>query len=356
MIGIDWLSLKLPYGGPPIQHSVSSVNTLTGEFRPLPPQGVIGRGSYSSTVRVLSTGWEMSLSGNPVKLLSGQNLFGADDIHRLAFELYKVAIATTGAPRCKAAETNLKNGAVQITRVDLCGNIKLASRAEATSAIHALHRHGNIPYRGRGVLEGGSTVSFGRGAKKDGFLKCYLKGPELEAHPPAVTDAELALLRSEADAIMRWEATYRTRALAKAGKSRLSDWDGETAATLLAEWLKRVEMPENETFQSVDESVIDRRDLSHFKHWKNGEDMKALLLRPTFYRQRKRFMERYGIDLGVRQPRPDALKPADFTNVVPLVRVLREPEWWRPDPAIFWQMVENRREERDRIARAARAR
>jgi len=62
-----------------------------------------------------------------------------------------------------------------------------------------------------------------------------------------------------------------------------------------------------------------------YKLWKDGEDLRALYPKASFYRYRAELMK-HGIDINVRQP----AKPE---NVIPLVRVLRPeaisqvPDW-----------------------------
>lgn len=62
-----------------------------------------------------------------------------------------------------------------------------------------------------------------------------------------------------------------------------------------------------------------------YKLWKDGEDLRALYPKASFYRYRAELLK-HGIDINVRQP----AKPE---NVIPLVRVLRPeaisqvPDW-----------------------------
>ncbi|WP_228261220.1 phage/plasmid replication protein, II/X family [Acinetobacter baumannii] len=56
----------------------------------------------------------------------------------------------------------------------------------------------------------------------------------------------------------------------------------------------------------------------------NGENLKSVLPRPTFYRDRKQILE-YGIDISTKSPK-------EKNNVIPLIRVLEAqpvgiPDW-----------------------------
>jgi II/X family phage/plasmid replication protein len=344
VISVDWVSFKTGYSGPPILQRITSFDTSTGELKTLAPRGVIGTPSHSSSFRAFASGSELHLSGNPVKILTGQNVYGTDDLIALCKAFYRLFITTLGAPRCPMTEANLNAGSVTLTRVDLCAGIQMASRVEAQSLIHALAKSGNVPFRGRGILEGRTTVSFGRGSQL-GMFKCYLKGPELEAHPPQVQPAELERLKAVTDAMVRFEATYRLKALNPLGLAMPKNWTPDTPGELLETWMSRLELPENQTFQTFDASKLARHHLATYELWRTGGDMRALLSRASFFRHRKVFLEAYGIDIGVQQEREPG---PDLSNVVPLVRVLREPTWWRPDPGIFWKMVEDREKARAR--------
>ena len=51
-----------------------------------------------------------------------------------------------------------------------------------------------------------------------------------------------------------------------------------------------------------------------YQSWLNGDDLKVILPRPTFYRYRKQILE-YGIDISTKSPK-------EKNNVIPLIRFL----------------------------------
>ena len=75
-----------------------------------------------------------------------------------------------------------------------------------------------------------------------------------------------------------------------------------------------------------------------YQSWLNGDDLKVILPRPTFYRYRKQMLA-YGLDISTKSPK-------EKTNIIPLVRVLEAkpvgiPDWayqkdWSLDRSFFF--------------------
>ena len=63
--------------------------------------------------------------------------------------------------------------------------------------------------------------------------------------------------------------------------------------------------------------------------WREGNDLRSILSRPTFYRYRQELLK-HGIDIAVKQER---ISP-DFSNVVPLRTVLHAYPLTVPDWAV----------------------
>ena len=87
---------------------------------------------------------------------------------------------------------------------------------------------------------------------------------------------------------------------------------------------------------SLTPDIIDElpgRLIAVYKLWKDGEDLRGMFPRATFYRYRKELLK-HGIDIAVRQPHTSE-------NVIPLVRVLRPeaiaqvPNWATDTPLYF---------------------
>lgn len=83
----------------------------------------------------------------------------------------------------------------------------------------------------------------------------------------------------------------------------------------------------------MDLEGLPARLIAVYKLWKEGEDLRALYPKASFYRYRSEFLKQ-GIDIAIRQPS----KPE---NVIPLIRVLQPqaisqvPEWAVGTPLYF---------------------
>ena len=102
-----------------------------------------------------------------------------------------------------------------------------------------------------------------------------------------------------------------------------SNWDIDTAEQLLLEYISKLEMSDVYMLKDdVLDSLPPRLRLT-YQAWLNGDDLKSVLPRPTFYRYRKQILE-YGIDISTKSPKKN--------NVIPLIRVLEAkpvgiPDW-----------------------------
>ena len=104
------------------------------------------------------------------------------------------------------------------------------------------------------------------------------------------------------------------------------NWDAYTATMLINDqFISKLQlsanMPiENEVIQSLPKNLR-----LTYTAWVNGEDLRQVLSRPTFYRYRTRLME-YGIDISIVK---DIEK--EQSNVVPMIRYLEAVPMGIPD-------------------------
>lgn len=93
----------------------------------------------------------------------------------------------------------------------------------------------------------------------------------------------------------------------------------------LMTYIESLNMSEQFSITPVDLEGLPARLVAVYKLWKEGEDLRGMYPKATFYRYRGEFLN-LGIDIAIRQPS----KPQ---NVIPLIRVLRPeaiaqvPDW-----------------------------
>lgn len=342
---IDWVSFSLPYNGPPIGVQYLRRASWDAPIEPAFCKPVRLEGSYSSSLTVQAMGGRLYISGNPVKWLTGQNVAGTNDLARLVrLTVHRIWDLLDLMP-CLEAYRALEAGDVTLTRVDCTFSYEVGSDEDVVTWLEAMERACHVRFRGRGHFDQGMcslmfglTLQEGQKAKasRRSTFKFYNKWREMAVHRPTCREDVAQELRERVLGAVRGEACYRALELQRYGKDRLSAWTQDTARELHREWVERMEMAETFTLKSEQEKELPRWLQATYRLWRAGEDVRGLLSRPTFYRQRKELLELVGIDIA--QPR---IVAADPVKVIPILRVLEA----KPQPeeeleAMFWRLVE----------------
>lgn len=343
---IDWVTFKafvrhrLIDGG-----GVVSYNQAGAEewhvLKRLPVQG-----SYDSTIQIRT---EMSsaqdgfgsilwVSGNLVKFLQGHSLFGTSDLrglveatmHRL-FELFP--------DHLMPSETDLvmlQNGLYYLSRVDVTKNLRLDTREDVRLWIRAA----KVVARGRrqaANLEHEGTLYLGQKSRRK-TIKVYCKGDEMEVKghklPEALPVEVRERLHLYGDTILRSELTLRGQSLTNKGLELGRNWRYDTPEELYSKEIGALELPENVPFTSKsDVEGLPARLVAVYKLWQQGEDLRVIYPKPTFYRYRSALLA-HGIDISA------PVRQVQTSNVVPLWRYLVAeeagvPEWAKGTPLYF---------------------
>ncbi|MDN5691814.1 MAG: phage/plasmid replication protein, II/X family, partial [Acinetobacter sp.] len=165
---------------------------------------------------------------------------------------------------------------------------------------------------------------FGKNSRR-WSLKCYSKGLEILAKGHKLPQ-ELCIpeMIEYANKALRIEGVIRQLELKRRHLNVAANWDIDTAEVLLLEYISKLEMSD---VYMLKDDVLD--DLPYrlrltYQAWLNGDDMKAILSRPTFYRYRTQLLK-YGVDISTKSPK-------EKSNVIPLIRVLEAkpvgiPDW-----------------------------
>lgn len=313
---IDWVTAIIPchhdekiYGG--TIASVSSDGEI--EWRVEKKQQI--RGSYESSLSIKSLDPEtIMIDGNPAKWLQGHNMFGTDDLIGLVQAvLYKLIPLLNLTP----TEYDLKcwaDGIYMLKRVDCTAMWELPRRADIRAWLRAAEMQSKSRH-GRPVTTGG-TLYFGKNSRR-WSVKFYSKGDEIEArgHKLPLDIEHRDNLIDWADNKLRGELTLRSIQLKEKQLSLACQWQPTTSLEQLMAYIESLNMSEQFNISPVELEGLPARLIAVYKLWKEGEDLRALYPRASFYRYRSEFLKK-GIDIAIRQPS----KPE---NVIPLVRVLR---------------------------------
>jgi II/X family phage/plasmid replication protein len=332
---IDWVTAILPCKHDPsklISGMVMSFDSLGN------PEWTVNKklsveGSYSSKIQLKShTDNQIWISGNPTKFLQGHNIFGSNDlVHVMGLffdELLKFDnLGLSPDPFQYAA---IKDGQYALSRVDVNESWHLDNSKDVLAWIRALGTTAYMKHRGAGQFSG-DTAYFGKNSRR-WSLKCYSKGNEIAVrghglHP----DLQIPELIQYANKSLRIEAVIRQLELKRIGLDIASNWDIDTAEELLLNYIQNLEMSDVYMLKDDVLDTLPTRLRMVYQSWMNGDDLKQIMTKPTFYRVRKQ-LEKYGIDIATPSPK-------EKTNVIPLIRVLEAKPVGIPDWAYEKRLV-----------------
>lgn len=283
-------------------------------------------GSYSSKIQIKSISDSVIyVSGNPVKFLQGHNLFGTDDLIYLMGRFFDRLIQSDiGLNPTYEQYEALQSGGYFLTRVDCTQTWHLNNSKDVMSWIRALGETAFLKRRGSGQFSG-DTAYFGKNSRR-WSVKCYSKGNEIMAKGHKLhKDLAIPEMLEYADKSLRIELVIRSLELKRLQLDVGSYWTCDTARMLLQSmFLDNLEMSDVYMLKDDVLDTLPPRLRLTYQAWLNGDDLKTVLPRPTFYRYRKQ-MQSYGIDISTKPPK-------EKNNVIPLIRYLEAepvgiPDW-----------------------------
>ncbi len=315
---IDWLTCKVPCRLPqPIFDGQTVKLDHAGRELSRSHHRLALPGSFESSILVRAINCsELEISGNPAKWLQGHNLYGPDcPIDLLAATLQRLS-DLLGLDRATVFPEALQRQA-RLSRIDCTFMALLPDSGAVHAWLRDAYATGSAVQRGRGVFENGTLV-FGH-ARGKSFqhwqLVCYAKGDEIRRRAPPPVMAGSDEVRQWADRCLRLEVRLGRLALQRQGLATLSDWT-EGAARM--EW-ERVMAKLQFSEVECDKAAVDALPLHQraaFALWKNGDDLRELYSKPTFYRHRSAIQKAIGVDIAV----PPATQPT--AEIMPIRRRL----------------------------------
>ena len=275
-------------------------------------------GSHSSNIQIKSaTNGSIWFSGNPVKFLQGHNIFGTNDIVYLLGRFFDalLKIESLGLKPTDVQYERVKEGIVLLTRVDVNESWLLNSKSDVLSWIRAAGNCARLKHRGSGQFAG-DTLYFGKTSRR-WSVKCYSKGHELTVKGRALhSDLSHPCMIDYADKALRLELVMRSMHLKDCHLNIAANWTSETAKLLLTSTvLDNLEITDNMTIQDKVLSELPPRLRLVYQSWLNGDDLRSMFAKNTFYRYRRAMLE-HGVDISI-------IKETDSkSNVIPLIRYL----------------------------------
>jgi Phage replication protein CRI/Phage X family len=342
---IDWLSAKVSTP-PELWPGYESGRTLKlsadGEVlenRLTASQIEDDEPSSSKNFRVWTpTPGQLYLSGNPVKLLQGHNLFGSMDLLGLYLEAGVWVRQNSGLFPGPGTWDACEFSAPRYSRIDITRSYRFATDAEALDYVRFVA--GNAKSRhGAAKLYDSGTAYFGQSSRR-WTMKIYAKKQEL-LHGLRGAGRRISAmvfpdeLLDWSTGIVRFELTLRGPELAK--HSPPGDiHDSAFLARLWQSYFDSIQFNENaamSTRPDLIEETLPRYLQLTVSIWRNGRDLRSALPQNTFYRHRREILTRCGIDIAVPHQRA--------ASGSPVLPVGLSPDGWDPDP-IASHLVEPR--------------
>lgn len=287
------------------------------------------KGSHDATITIRShTDNTVEISGNPAKFLQGHNVFGTNDLKYLVAKMID-KLCMIDELELKPTDVeyeNIQQGIYHLSRVDVNEHFAFPSAQVARAWLRAAGNSANMKFRGAGLFREGTLYFKG----KRFIPKIYFKYDEINSKDKShrLPDELLQIpeLIEYAEKSLRFEIKILSTQLKDWMLHLGCNWDADTATMLINDqFISKLQLSANMPIENeVIESLPKNLRLT-YTAWVNGEDLRQVLSRPTFYRYRTRLME-YGIDISIVK---DIEK--EQSNVVPMIRYLEAVPMGIPD-------------------------
>jgi len=287
------------------------------------------KGSHDATITIRShTDNTVEISGNPAKFLQGHNVFGTNDLKYLVAKMID-KLCMIDELELKPTDIeyeNIQEGKYHLSRVDVNEHFAFPSAQVARAWLRAAGNSANMKFRGAGLFKEGTLYFEG----KRYIPKIYFKYDEINSKDKShrLPDELLQIpeLIEYAEKSLRFEIKILSTQLKDWYLHLGCNWDADTATMLINDqFISKLQLSANMPIENeVIESLPKNLRLT-YTAWVNGEDLRQVLSRPTFYRYRTKLME-YGIDISIVK---DIEK--EQSNVVPMIRYLEAVPMGIPD-------------------------
>jgi len=287
------------------------------------------KGSHDASITIRShTDNTVEISGNPAKFLQGHNVFGTNDLKYLVAKMID-KLCMIDELELKPTDVeyeNIQQGIYHLSRVDVNEHFAFPSAQVARAWLRAAGNSANMKFRGAGLFKEGTLYFEG----KRYIPKIYFKYDEINSKDKShrLPDELLQIpeLIEYAEKSLRFEIKILSTQLKDWMLHLGCNWDADTATMLINDqFISKLQLSANMPIENeVIESLPKNLRLT-YTAWVNGEDLRQVLSRPTFYRYRTRLME-YGIDISIVK---DIEK--EQSNVVPMIRYLEAVPMGIPD-------------------------
>jgi len=259
------------------------------------------RGSYDGALQVKPGSRGLWVSGNPAKLLTGQNLDGSDDLYALVNQIAGcLSLPLEPAELCYPVRGRL-------SRVDVTQSFDLGAPERVREVLRVAAITAHARHQGASTVAH-QTVYLGKRSRRHS-IKLYCKADELQAHPPLALPARVRKsLLEQSRGLLRIEVTVRGMQMHDDGTEDIEQWRGpEQARRQWARWWAKVELSSGIRLTSDDVLALPRGLRRTYELWARGGDCHELLGKSQYHTNRRRLLELTGgaVDINVLLPPSD---------------------------------------------------
>ena len=330
---IDWVTGKFWIThNPDVLRSGQSIRTKIVDGVELIEYDIANRlsvkGSHDASITIRShTDGMVEISGNPAKFLQGHNVFGTNDLKYLVAKMID-KLCMIDELELKPTDVeyeNIQQGNYHLSRVDVNEHFAFPSAQVARAWLRAAGNSANMKFRGAGLFKEGTLYFEG----KRYIPKIYFKYDEINSKDKShrLPDELLQIpeLIEYAEKSLRFEIKILSTQLKDWMLHLGCNWDADTATMLINDqFISKLQLSANMAVDSEVLQSLPKNLRVTYTAWANGEELRQVLSRPTFYRYRTKLLE-HGIDISIVQ------KEAEQTNVVPMIRYLEAVPMGIPD-------------------------
>lgn len=331
---IDWVTGKFWIThNPDVLRSGQSIRTKIVDGVELIEYDIANRlsvkGSHDASITIRShTDGMVEISGNPAKFLQGHNVFGTNDLKYLVAKMID-KLCMMDKLELKPTDVeyeNIQQGIYHLSRVDVNEHFAFPSAQVARAWLRAAGNSANMKFRGAGLFKEGTLYFEG----KRYIPKIYFKYDEINSKDKShrLPDELLQIpeLIEYAEKSLRFEIKILSTQLKDWMLHLGCNWDADTATMLINDqFISKLQLSANMPIENeVIESLPKNLRLT-YTAWVNGEDLRQVLSRPTFYRYRTKLLE-HGVDISIVK---DIEK--EQSNIVPMIRYLEAVPMGIPD-------------------------
>ena len=194
---------------------------------------VIGAFGSRATVQSMAGATELQIEASVPRFLTGQNVFGTEDLQTIAYLLVRAVCKHLGINPTAEEKRAVREGHMRLGRIDLTTHLKLDSDAQVAHFIKALKLQ--LMFSHRNVSSYGEDSLYLDQHSDTKTLKFYNKGRELQkaGHQLNPNLPQREYILAAAHGLLRTELVLRLRYLGRNGIREVCDWNPAAGRQLL---------------------------------------------------------------------------------------------------------------------------